>query len=248
MEIKDAGAKAMALVDGQLAPAEVPDLVQELARNAPLVAELQEYLAMSRGRIAAAYTARSDEPVPAWLVDTVMRQPVPAPAPMRPRHFGRGLLQGLQRRLQVPVWSLATAPALAVLVAVLWLGSMSQDPGRSGIAVAGLGAALERTESGKDAALATLRPVLTFNSKAAGWCRQFDVRYGNSQVSHGLACRGEDGQWSVVSATAPGTTGLMPAGSNRRKVIDDLVTSMMRGNPLSQVDEATAIGGAWRRP
>lgn len=246
--MKDAGEKAMALVDGQLAPAEVPGLVQELARNAPLVAELQEYLAMSRGRIAAAYAAKSDEPVPAWLVDTVRRQPVSSLSPLRPPRFGRGLLRGLLRRLQVPVWSLATASALAVLLAVLWLGIMGQDAGRSGIAMAGLGAALERTESGKDAALVTLRPVLTFNSKAAGWCRQFDVRYGNTQVSHGLACRGEDGQWSVVSATAARTTGLMPAGADRRKVIDDLVTSMLRGEPLSQVDEATAIGRGWRWP
>ena len=35
----------MALVDGQLSPVEVPALVQELARNAALVAELQGYLA-----------------------------------------------------------------------------------------------------------------------------------------------------------------------------------------------------------
>ena len=60
----NAGEKAMALVDGQLSPVEVPALVQELARNAALVAELQGYLAMSRSRIAQAYAAKTDEPVP----------------------------------------------------------------------------------------------------------------------------------------------------------------------------------------
>jgi hypothetical protein len=38
----------------------------------------------------------------------------------------------------------------------------------------------------------------------------------------------------------------MPAGADRRKAIDDLVTSMMRGQPLSQAEEAATIGRGWR--
>jgi hypothetical protein len=200
---------------------------------------------MSRGRIAAVYTAKSEESVPTWLVDSIMRQPVTSPAPGWLADFGRGVLQWLQRRLQVPVWSLA--PAAAVLLAVLWVGFAGQIAATA-LVDAVLGAALEKTESGRDSPLATLRPVLSFNSKAAGWCRQYDVRYANKQVSYGLACRGEDGRWNVVSSTVRGTTGPMPAGADRRKVIDDLVTAMMRNQPLSQTDEAGAIGREWRRP
>jgi hypothetical protein len=242
-----AGEKAMALVDGQLAPAELPELVQELARNAPLVAEVQEYLALSRSRLASAFAAKGEEPVPGRLVDTIMRAPAPAPvvAPAGRPLFARALAW-LHGNYRVPAWSLAAAPALAalMLVAVWWAAPVA---GRGPLLEADLGPALERTESGKDAPLGTVRPVLTFHSKAAGWCRQFDVRHTSKQVSHALACRGADGRWEVVSSTPPARTGLTPAGSDRRKAIDDLAAGMMRGDPLAPADEAKIIGGGWRQ-
>ena len=242
-----AGEKAMALVDGQLAPAELPDLVQEMARNAPLVAEVQEYLALSRNRLASAFAAKGEEPVPSRLVDTIMRAPAPAPVIARARQplFARALAW-LQGSYRVPAWSLAAAPALAALaLLVVWWAAPA--PARGPLLEAELGPALDRTESGKDAPLGMVRPVLTFHSKAAGWCRQFDVRHTSRQVSHALACRGTDGRWEVVASTPPARTGLTPAGSTRRKVIDDLTASMMRGAPLSPADETKMIGGGWRQ-
>ena len=163
------------------------------------------------------------------------------------RGFGRGLLRWLQRSYRVPAWSLAAAPALAALLVVRCWRSGDAARGPQHPMEASLGAALEGTESGKDAAVATLRPVLSFNSKAAGWCRQVEVRHGAKQVSHALACRGEDGQWNIVASTAPGPVGFVPAGADRRKAIDDLATSMMRGSPLSPEEEAALIGRGWRR-
>jgi hypothetical protein len=242
-----AGEKAMALVDGQLAPADLPDLVEELARNAPLVAEVQEYLALSRNRLASPFAAMGEEPVPGRLVDAIMQAPAPAPivAPAGQPLLAR-VLAWLRGSYRVPAWSLAAAPALAALmmVAVWWA---APAPGRGPLLEADLGPALERTESGKDASLGTVRPVLTFHSKAAGWCRQFDVRHTSRQVSHALACRGADGRWEVVASTPPARTGLTPAGSDRRRAIDDLAASMMRGDPLSPADETKVIGGGWRR-
>jgi hypothetical protein len=239
--MKNAGEKAMALVDGQLAPTEVPDLVQELARNAPLVAELQDYLALSQSRLSAAYAAKAEEPVPAWLIDTVKREPLAA---RRTRSaLARGLLWLQNHR--VPAWSLAAAPALTALALLaVWLAAL--PPSRAPLAEASLGTVLESAASGKDAPVASLRPVLSFKSTTAGWCRQFEVRHANRQVSHGLACRGENGRWDVVASTPPGSSGMMPAGADRRKAIDDLVTSMMRGQPLSQAEEVAAIGRGWR--
>jgi hypothetical protein len=241
--MNNAGEKAMALVDGQLAPAEVPSLVQELARNATLVAELQDYLATSRSRLARPYAAKADEPVPDRLIDAVMRGPAEAP----PRS-GRRLPAWLRGSCRVPTWSLAAAPGLAAAMA--FAVALAVLPGGHGdLAQANLEAALEKTGSGKDAPLATLRPMLSFNSKSAGWCRQFEVRNASRQVSHGLACRGESGDWKVVASTAPGPAGrYVPAGSNRRQAIDDLATSMMRDQPLSQEGEAAAIGNGWGPP
>ncbi len=82
---EDAGEKAMALVDGRLAPAEVPELVQELARSPALVAELQAYLATAGRRMAEPFEAKLSEPPPAWLVDAVMRAPTAPEAAGRSR-------------------------------------------------------------------------------------------------------------------------------------------------------------------
>jgi hypothetical protein len=245
--MRKAGEKAMALVDGQLAPADVPGLVQELARDPSLVAELQTYLALSRNRIASAFAAKDEEPVPAWLTETITRGGNSAERqPARQSGFGQSLLRWLQGSYRVPAWSLAAAPAAIVLLAVLAGGLAVPHPGRGDGMKTDLSAALEGAASGKDAAVATVRPVLTFSSKSAGWCRQVEVRHANRQVSHALACRSEDGKWNVVSSTPPGPAGFAPAGADRRKAIDDLATSMMRGDPLSAEAEAALIARHWQ--
>jgi hypothetical protein len=244
----NAGEKAMALVDGQLSPVEVPALVQELARNAALVAELQGYLAISRSRIAQAYAAKTDERVPRRLIDTVMETPLAAEPPRSaaPASLLDRLIDWLRGSYRVPAWSLAAAPMLAAATAFA-IAVAILPVGRGGPASTDLGAVLERTASGKETALATVRPMLTFSSKDAGWCRQFEVRSARKQTSHGLACRGTGGDWRVVASTAPSAAGgYAPAGSERRKMIDDLVTSMIAGEPLSVEGEAAAIGKAWQ--
>src|SRR5262245_34709053 len=157
--MKDAGEKAMALVDGQLTPAEVPSLVHELARSPSLVVELQTYLAVSRGRIASAFATKSEEPVPAWLIDTVMRGASADRRSAPQAGFGRSLLRWLQGSYRIPAWSLAAAPAAVVVLAAVAGGVAVQQAGRSSPMEASLGAALEGTASGKDAAVATARPT-----------------------------------------------------------------------------------------
>jgi hypothetical protein len=249
----NSGEKAMALVDGQLAPAEVPALVQELARNGALVAELQGYLAMSRSRVAQAYAAKADEPVPRRLIDAVMEAPMQAGA-SRPAAFaaplGARLVGWLRGSCRVPAWSLAAAPTLAAAAAFAVAAAVlpAGRGGTGGLASVDVGAALERTASGKEAALASVRPMLSFNSKEEGWCRQFEMRSAGKQVSYGVACRDRAGDWRVIASTAPSAAarGYVPAGADRRKAIDDLVTSMIVGEPLSAEDEAAAIGKKWQ--
>lgn len=245
--MKSAGEKAMALVDGQLAPAEVPSLVQELARNAALVAELQEYLAMSRARIGSPYAVKADEPTPRRLIDAVMHAPAWAPRRMPPSTAGGRLIAWLCGSRRVPAWSLAAAPTLAAATAFA-VALVILPVGRGGgLVPIDLGPALERTASGKEVALAALRPMLSFNSKRAGWCRQFQVQNVRRQTSHALACREKNGAWQVVASTAPRRSGgYMPAGADPRKVIDDLAGSMIEGEPLSLAAEAAAIGSGWQ--
>src|SRR5262245_7800706 len=147
--MNDAGEKAMALVDGQLTPADVPDLVRELARSESLVAELQQHLATSRTRMASVYAAKSDEPVPQWLSDTIMhgrRTAAGRPAPQA-ANFSRSLIQWLQQAYRVPVWSLAAGTTLAASVVALAVLLVPHTPTGGVVAETDLGAALERTLS-----------------------------------------------------------------------------------------------------
>jgi hypothetical protein len=250
--MKTAGEKAMALVDGQLAPAEVPELVEVLARNPALVAELQAYLATTGSRMAEPFAETLAEPPPAWLVDKVMRAPMAVEAAAG-RAEGRGtegawsLAAWLGRRYPVPGWSLAAGPALAAVLVALGMWLAPARPAQAGIMEAHLGFALERTESGRDAALIALRPVLSFKRKDTAWCRQYELRYATRQASHGLACRNDGGRWDVVAATPPAAIGPRPAGSGPRKAIDELVTAMMSDQPLTRADEATTISKGWSR-
>jgi hypothetical protein len=249
--MSSAGEKAMALVDGQLAPAEVPGLVQELARSADLVRELQDYLAMSRSRLAQPYAAKADEPVPRRLIDAVRGARAEPPQRARPPAARARPSAWLPGSYRVPAWSLAAAPALAAALAFAVAAAIlpaGQGGLASGLVAVDLGAALERSTSGKDAPLAVLRPVLSFSSKGARWCRQFEVRNAGKQVSHALACRGHAGGWQVVASTEPAVAGgYAPAGADRRRAIDELVISMLQGEPLSHEAESALIGNGWQQ-
>jgi hypothetical protein len=222
----------------------VPALVRELARSPALVAELQDYLATSRRRLADPFAAKAGEPVPAWLVDSLRQAPAGQPA--RPAARSPGVVEALRRRYPVPTWSLAAGPALAAgLALAVWLAMPATRP--ADLIAAQLAVGLERTESGKDAPVVALRPVLSFRSKTDGWCRQYELRYASRQAAHGLACRSEDGRWNVMASTAPAPIGPRPAGSEPRRAIDDLVTAMIGEQPLSNADEAARIGQGWPR-
>ena len=243
--MKTASERAMALVDGQLAPAEVPGLVQELGRNPALVAELQMYLTTSGRRICEPYGVKGDEPVPARLVEAVLQAPASAGRRTPSSRYVATLIGRLQGRTRVPAWSLVAGPALAAVLIAVAAWFVLPDRSQGSLVEASLAAALERTQSGRDAAAVAVRPVLSFKSRNATWCRQYEIRYGTRQVSHGLACRTSGGRWSVVSLTPPGPVGLMPAGSDARAAVDNLVTAMMGGQPLSNADEAAMIGKGW---
>ena len=117
--------KALALADAELSPAELPALVDELARNPSMVRALQVYMTVGRGRLAKTYEAKRAEPVPQWLIDTVMHAPVEQSAGQSSKvvSYGSALLERMRRRYRMPGWSLAAGPAFAAVLAAVsaWL-------------------------------------------------------------------------------------------------------------------------------
>ncbi|MBX9588538.1 MAG: hypothetical protein K2X43_04485 [Hyphomonadaceae bacterium] len=231
--------KAMALADAELSAAEVPALIHELARNPSLVRALQVYIAVGRQRVAKVYDTKREEPVPQWLIDTVMHAPVERAAvrSASKRSVGRDMLKRLKERYTLPGWSLAAGPAFAALLiaASAWLLVPPSSHGDTLLA-AQLQHAIETTASGQDAALLSFRPVLTFRDKDQAYCRQFEIRSGVER-SAALACRQDTGVWQVVMQTPPGPLGTTPAGA--REDLARFVASRMSGDPLDakQVDQ-----------
>jgi hypothetical protein len=240
--------KTMALADAEISPAEVPALVQELARNPSLVRALQVYIAVGRRRIAKAYETKREDPVPQWLIDTVMRAPM-AQAAGSSSGFGSvasGALRRLRSKYAMPGWSLAAGPALAaaVVAAAAWLMVPNPSHGESLLA-AQLQQAIETTNSREDAVLLRLRPVMTFQDKNQGFCRQFEIRSG-SERSGAFACRNGTGNWDIVMQTPPAPLAMGPAGS-QQEVLNGAVTERRAGAPLEAEEVRQLIANGWRR-
>lgn len=245
----EASIKAMALVDGQLDPVELPDLVHELARDPRLLAQAQTFLALSRARVSEPYKDCACEPVPAWLADTVMHADVPTAfgQPAKPLAYVRELLGRIGETYRAPRWSLAAGPALAAAVVALaaWLLLPTSSQSET-MVTAQLQNALEKAPGGQDMQMIAFRPTLTFWSKDQTWCRQFEVRYSRTgQAVAGVACRNNTGGWDVLKAAPPTPMGSpVPAGSAREEV-DRFVTETMVGAPLERAQVNAKIGQGW---
>lgn len=237
--------KAVALADAELSAAEVPALVRELARSPSLVRALQVYVAVGRRRIAKPYEAKREEPVPQWLIDTVMRAPIEG-VPSRTSKLsalGSGLVQRLKDRYALPGWTLA-GPAVASLLAVVsaWLLLPSASHGETLLA-AQLQQTIETAGSKQEAPLLTFRPVMTFLSRDQGYCRQYDVRSATER-SAGVACRTQTGAWQIVMQQPPYPT-FAPADSGR-EALNAYVEAKRVGPPLEPDKVDQLIRSEWR--
>ena len=238
--------KALALADAELSPAELPAVVDELARNPSMVRALQVYMAVGRQRLAKTYDAKRAEAVPQWLIDTVMHAPIERPAGQSSTviSYGSALLERMRRRYRMPGWSLAAGPAFAAVLAGVsaWLLLPASTNGET-LMTAQLQSALERTATSQ----AGFRPLLTYWSSDQNWCRQFEVR-SDVERTFAIACRADDGNWRVIMQTPPGSLGaILPAGSPREH-LDRYAATSVSGQPLelSQVEEAIKSG--WPAP
>ena len=239
--------KTLALADAELSAAEVPALVQELARNPSLVRALQVYIAVGRRRIDRPYAAKRDEPVPQWLIDTVMHAPMERTVDRSASgvSFGSKLLERMRRRYHLPGWAVA-GPAFAAVLALLAWQQLAASTQGGLLMTAQLQNALERTASGADSSLRGFRPLLTYWSHDQAWCRQFEMRSSDERTD-GVACRAEDGNWRVVMQTPPGQLGMLPAGSPRAH-LDGYVATKMNGQPLETPQVQDVITSGWPAP
>jgi hypothetical protein len=236
--------KVMALVDGELDPADAPDVVRALADSPPLVSDLQTFLAMTRQRLAAPFAVVGREPVPAHLVDLLLHAPMGAA-----RAYEEGALAKLkaavgrlvERYRDASAWSQAAGPALAgaAVATFAWVLLPTSSVG----AHADLAQALDKAASGSKAMVATaIAPTLTFRHKNGTLCRQYEASYSARQVSYAVACRVQSGEWRVALATQPSTVGTYgTASSDARKPVDEFVATNSAQDYSTSETEAGAL-------
>lgn len=238
--------KALALADAELSPAELPAVVDELARNPSMVRALQVYMAVGRQRLAKTYDAKRSEPVPQWLIDTVMHAPVQQPAGQSSKvvSYGNALLERMRRRYRMPGWSLAAGPAFAAVLAAVSAWQMVPNSSHGEMLMtAQLQSALERTATSQ----AGFKPLLTYWSNDQNWCRQFEMR-SDVERTFAIACRADEGNWRVIMQTPPGSLGaILPAGSPREH-LDRYVATTVSGQPLELRQVEDAIKSGWPAP
>ena len=168
-------------------------------------------------------------------------------------------LTRLTGRFRMPAWALAAAAALVVGASTGWFAQQALRENFTTLEVRGLVASvalqtvLDTTPSGKTANVArdlSLKPVMSFPSQNGKWCRQYELGHGGNLRSVGLACRSDDGTWTVQAQTAAtpsiGEQNYKYVGENDR-IIEGVRTQIIEGETLTGPEESEQIAGKWQR-
>lgn len=244
--MKFASEKAMALVDGQLAPAEAPAVIQEIARSPALMRQVQQYLAVNPRQIGDLFEDVDLGPVPDDVMDTVLHSPMGEVRQSKPGFVEKlaALAARTKERYTVPGWSLAAGPAVAGAAVAIWAYALMPTSSIGAYADAGMVVPpLESTMSDSKAQL-VFKPVLSYRSKSNELCRQFEVQYDAKHSSHAVACRRATGNWRMVMATKPGPFDpekSAPAETEARRAVDRYVDANISGKVLELEDERKAL-------
>lgn len=250
--MKFASEKAMALVDGQLAPSEAPGVIQEIARSPALMRLVQKYLAVNPWKIHQLYRDFKQGTVPNRLVDAVLYSPMGEVRRSSPGFVEKlaALAARTRERYAVPGWSLAAGPALAGALVAVSAYTFMPTASVGAYADAGMMVPpLEATASGSSAQL-VVTPQFSYRSKSDELCRMLQVNYDATRASYAVACRNVTGNWQMMVATKPGAIGSRLADPEVRRPAYAFVDATISGEFLTgdQEREALAKPTAGSRP
>ncbi len=234
-------------LDGELPPALARELEQRLAAEPALGAVLARMQAL-QGQLHQAYEGIANQPIPQRILALLQAPqanvvPIGHKPPLNPP------------RKRVMNWGFALAASLVVAVSatlVTRLDQQSAQPGAAGVDSL-LSLALETSPSRGDGweALADgrqLRPVLSFQTTAGSWCREYLLRSSEGSW-HGVACRGDAGWTTTVLAgadAAESSADYRPAGAASADEVADFIDRNAAGIALDAGEEADLIARAWQ--
>ena len=245
--MEDAYYKAMALADGELHSADLPELVHKLDRDRALMRAAQSFIELRRNRIARLFARKMDEPLPQSIVETIMTAPMGRSTKGAAGVFAYGgaWFDHLREKYRLPAWSLAAGPAFAAALAVAATWLLVPARGLEFALTPQIEAALELAVGSDDTAVSGLTILQTYWSTNGSWCREVQVA-SSTQKTAALACRWGEGRWGVVLLTPP-----VPARSTAspaREYLDNYVSLHMNGPALAPAEIQRAIASGWQRP
>jgi len=272
IEFRDDDDLLSAYLDGELPAAREAELERRLEKDPALALKL-ERLSAADATLRDAFASVDDEPMPQAVLDAIDAHAGGAQAEKSPdarRDDARGgtvVDLGARRRVREPgtfPWPLALAASVTLAIGGL-LGYLVAP--QSGAPEAGLLAsiggvargselhdALEAAPSGamrEIAAGLTATPVLSFESRDGGYCRELAIA-GAGGSAAALACRRDDG-WQIEALSflaGPAQSGGQPGGEFRpagraSSAIDAAVDERIVGDPLDSAAETALIESAW---
>lgn len=260
----------LAYLDGQLDDTQYTPVEDALA-NSPALRERLQALVDSGERVQRAFDAKLQEPVPARLVEAVMRAPLNLTAPVRrPAHAPATPWQQLARHWRA-LWATATPgqggwgraafASVAVLALGVWLGQALQNDADPAAALAqgqpiadpALASALELAPSGRRLATSQghVEVLATFEHPDGGLCREFERQQGD-QVDAGIACRRATAdafpwQTAMVATDTRPSGGYHTASDAQQQAVNRFVDRQLRPTPLDAAVERALIEQAWSR-
>jgi hypothetical protein len=257
--LTDAGITEMEIMeyaDGVLAPERRPVVRAALAKY-PELMQLLETFIFTRDRLKDVYDEVLELPPHEPLL-TRLLPPVPPPAPRRRRGLGT-LIDTWFGSPARTAFALAAVSAVVLAAWLLLIRPVGYDFATFGekgfVASPELQRALDTTPMGKSARIGrglSVKLQLTFSRQHEIWCRELDVMFGSGRQSRALACRSEDGIWSVAVgaeaqriADSPGETG---AAARRSGIVDGARKGIKDSNDaLSSEEEDGLIKDGWKR-
>jgi hypothetical protein len=231
-----------AFVDGQLDPATAAQIEAAMVGDAAFGARIAQQREL-RARLAGAFDAVLDEPVPARLLQALDGRSGGATA--------IGAARSARTRLVAPRPLWWSAAAASVLVAALIGWNLPRDPGgvlipEEGalLAAGALEEALSRRVSGDARDTTGITVALSFITADGRYCRAFSLDSGLD----GLACRG-NGRWEVEAtgrAPARPAEEYRQASSTLSAPVLAAISLRQAGDALTPDEESRLRDGGWQ--
>jgi negative regulator of sigma E activity len=231
-----------AFLDGELPPADMDTVREQVRRQPELAARLAELSLVDK--LVRAQASRIDNvPMPANVLAMLG-----ADAAAQPRSNVVPFPAQLVRRWTMPL-ALAASLVLAVGV-VLW-----RDQAPEGDSQMAYAALLETASSGNEITVmdakggAKFVATFSYRNHDDRWCRQFRWREDGRDTS-GIACRQDNGKWQLehsVESVAGNDSEYRVATKPESVELDKWLDADMKGQAIDATAEAALLTNHWQR-